>query len=115
MLDRRDLTTDIAFSVLSVPVTVARPWPDDTPITTTGIWVAMPPVGFPVTDVQRRETTRVLALRRATVPTVPRGTVITAAEVAGVAAGRWRVDSVDFQDAAQTRVLVVSEPEPAVE
>ena len=114
MLERRDLATGIAFSVLGVPATVTRPWPDDTPIATTGIWCT--PVGqvaLPMdADVRRRDRYRVIALPVSDVPTVPRGTVIEVSERAGEAAQRWRADGIEYAAADHKRVIVVPETEP---
>jgi hypothetical protein len=96
-----------------VPVTVTRPAPDDDPIQTTGVWVLPITEDVPLgTEFQRKERRRILALDRDEVPTVPRGTVIVAAERAGDDAQTWRVDGLEFADADHHRVRVVLEPAP---
>jgi hypothetical protein len=94
----RTLATSIAFdcSPGGVDATVTRPFPDTTPITTRGVWVAPMDESQPYgTDYRKREPRRVLALPRADVPTLPRGTVIVAPEAPGGANVNWRVDGLD--------------------
>jgi hypothetical protein len=96
------------LAVFGLPATVTRPAPDDTPIATTAIWVteAMEesrPFG---TDFQRREPRRLLALPRADLATLPRGTVIAVPEMSGAASKAWRVDGLDQVDPQFWRVIV---------
>jgi len=91
---------DAAFSarVFGVPVTVRRPPPDDTPISTTGIWVTRlddeRPMGH--LDLQRREPRRVFALRRTSeLQALPRGSQIEAPETSTGAVLTWQVDGYD--------------------
>lgn len=97
------------LAAFGVPATVTRPAPDDDPIATTGVWVSPIPDDVPVgMEFQRRERRRVLALDRDAVPTVPRGTVITAPERDSEHAQTWRVDSLEQEDADHHRVRVVA-------
>lgn len=90
------LRLDASFSVLGVPATVTRPAPDDTPIATTGIWQSPLEEDAPFgTDLNRREPRRVLALRRDSVPTLPRGTRVLAPEKPGGANKAWSVDGLE--------------------
>jgi len=114
----RGLATELAFDAHGVPATVTRPFPDVTPIVTRGIWMT-PGLSRPFTEafprdfaLQRREPERVMALQRSAVPTVPKGTRIDASELPGGEVKSWRVDAVDYTDAAQCRVFVVPETEP---
>lgn len=114
----QELVEDVNFAVHGVPATVTRPFPDETPIETRGIWLT-PGLSRPFTEpypggaqLQRREPERVIALQRSEVPTVPRGTRIDAAERIGGAVVAWRVDTVEHVDAGQHRVFVVRETEP---
>lgn len=98
---------DPIFSAFGVPATVTRPAPDNTPITTTVVWI------FPTTEDQptgaawsRRERQRMLALNRDDVPTVPRTTTIVCPERDGEDDMTWTVDSLDSEDADHYRVLV---------
>lgn len=110
----RALVLDLNISAHGVPVTVTRPFPDDTPIVTTGIWLTTTTDDMPApVDFQRRDVRRVLAVSRASVATIPRGTLILAPEKAGDAIQRWRVDGVDRQEADHNRVVVVADPDPA--
>src|SRR5687768_3198209 len=93
----RTLALDVTASVHGVAATVTRPAPDETPIETRGIWVTSPleePRAFG-TDFQRRAPRRVLALPVSAVPTLPRGTLVSAPDQSGGAVKVWRVDGLD--------------------
>jgi hypothetical protein len=114
----QDLVQGINFAVHGVSATVTRPWPDEAPIVTKGIWLTAG-LTRPVTDpyprdmaLQRRERERVIAISLTDVPTIPTGTRIDAPEVAGGAIRAWRVDSLEYEDAIHRRVFVVPETEP---
>ena len=119
ILALRGLVVASNFSAFSVPATVTRPFPDDTPIMTTAIWCTpgnstqvfmdSGPASF---DMQRREKHRVVALMVADVQTVPRGTRIDAAESNGGPVQAWRVDGTEYADAFHRRLNVVPETEP---
>lgn len=106
-----DLRPPIAsfFTAFAVAVTVTRPAPDNTPIATSGIWLTPLAETFPHgTDFQRRDPRRVMALRRSAVPTLPRGTVVSAPEVLSGANKTWRVDGFEQSaDAEHWRAVVV--------
>ncbi len=109
------------FDAFGVPATVTLPGGSggglpllfsngEASIDTSVIWLTpitedMPSGG----DFQRREPHRVLALRRDEVTTIPRGTVIEAAEVLGGAVQTWRVDGLERQEPDHHRVIVVLE------
>ena len=105
----RALALDVNLAAHGVPITsITRPMPDNEPIVgVRGIWlpplVEDPPVGR---ELQRREPRRVLVLRRADVPTVPRGTVIVAPEKAGDPDSTWEVDGTDRLEADRVHVIV---------
>lgn len=105
----RTLALDIQFSTHGVAATVTRPAPDDTPIATTVIWLT-PATDDGGQDLSRREPRRILALKRADVPTVPRKTLITAPAKAGEADTTWRVDQIELVEVDQVRVVVIEEP-----
>ena len=91
-----------------LPGVVTRPAPDDDPIETVVIWV--PPDAQDVprsSDWQRRETNRILAISRADVPTVPKGTTVVAPEVLAGAECTWRVVDFGQQQPDHVRVHVV--------
>lgn len=94
----RAFAQGVHFDTVGVPIVVTRPSPDDTPVSTTGIWLVQPldetrPVG---TDFQRRDPRKALAIKRdATLPTLPRGTLITAPETIGGVIKTWQVDGFD--------------------
>jgi hypothetical protein len=107
----RTLVRDVSFDTLGVDATVTRPYPDDAAIPTRIVWIRPAAEDAPFGgDIQRRTARRVLALRRDEVPTVPRGTVITAPDPEGGAARQWRVEGPDRVDTATVRVIVVEEP-----
>lgn len=98
------------FDAFSVPATVTPP--DAAAIATTGVWVTSTTESRPgFGDLQRREPVRVLALKRADVGSVPRGTVILAPETADGVVLRWRVDGFGVLEADCVRVVVVPVPE----
>jgi hypothetical protein len=103
----RALALDLNLSAHGVDVTVTRPAPDDTAIATRGIWLTTETVDVPAGEFSRREPRRVMALRRANVPTVPRGTLIEAPEKSGDAVTVWRVDGIDRLEADHVRVIVL--------
>lgn len=108
----RALVLDLNFTTHGVPATVTRPFPDETPIVTRGIWLTPITENAPGgTDFQRREPYRVMALSRAEIPTIPRGSLIDAPEKSGDATQTWRVDGYERQEADQHRVVVIQEPE----
>lgn len=88
------------LAAFGVAATVTRPAPDTTPIATTGIWLDEAleeerPYG---TDFQRRDPRRLMAIPRADVSTLPRGTLIAAPELAGKVIRTWRVDGLAHVD-----------------
>lgn len=108
-----DLVREINFAnqVLSVPVVVTRPTPDDDPIETRGIWLTMQTREAPGGPVARVERFRVMSLRRDQVPTVPTGTVILAAELPGGDVVGWRVDGAHSHETDHHRVIVLRAPD----
>ena len=106
----RTLALSLNLGAHGVPATVTRPAPDDTPVVTTGIWITTPledpqPYGM---DFQRAEPRRVMALPRSALASLPRETVIVAADTIGGATKTWRVDSLDRTDADVVRVILVA-------
>lgn len=99
---------DPILSAFGVPVTVTRPAPNNTPISTTGVWMTPESVDVPIgVEFQRRDQRRVMALPRSAVPTVPHRTVIVAPEKQGGASKTWVVDGTDSEDLELARVLLV--------
>lgn len=104
----RTLVLSVNQAVHGVSATVTRPAPDSTPIDTTVIWSVEPvsegqPYG---SDFHRVEPRKVLVVSRADVPTLPRGTTITAPEVDGEANKAWVVDGLERTLADQWRAFV---------
>ena len=112
----RSLVLGINQAVLGVTAaSVTRPAPDNTPITVGAdghplkvIWAVEPvsdgqPYG---SDLHRVEPRKVLAVSRADVPTLPRGTTITAPGIDGEANKTWVVDGLERTLADQWRAFV---------
>lgn len=101
------VSMDAVCDAFSVPAIVTPP-EDAEPIQTVAFWITpmteMQPRGG---DFQRAEERRVLVLRRDEVPAVPRGTLITCAEMAGAPERLWRVDGIEQVEADHYRVVVV--------
>lgn len=99
----------VALEAFGVPATVTRPAPNNDPIVTTGFWMSplqeLDPYGR---DRKRRDPRRVFVLPRPTVPSLDRGAVIVAAEVAGDTELTWRVDGLEQTvDPDHWRAIVV--------
>ena len=101
-----DVPLDVFFDAFGISVTVTPPGSDA--VLATGFWVLPLTEDRPgASDVLRREARHVLTLRRSEVPTVPRGTLIDAADIGSVVVQRWRVDGFDRVEADHVRVIVV--------
>jgi hypothetical protein len=96
---------DINFATLGVPCQVLLPGFElDPPIQTTVIRLTPETASMPPgLDLRRAEPRRMMALRRADVPTVPRGTLVTITADGTT----WRVDATDRADDGHVRVFVV--------
>lgn len=101
----------LALDAFGLPVTVTRPAPDASPVTTTGVWLAplldeSLPAG---TDLQRREPRRVMAVSRTSeLASMKRNSLISAPEELGGTAVLWRVDSLDRVEHDHWRVVLVA-------
>lgn len=106
---------DPVFSAFGVPVTITRPAPDQTPITTTGVWLRPLAPDLPVgREYQRQEPLRVLSLQRSAVTSLPVGTLIQAPEVRGGPTRLWRHEGLAEQaEADEWRALVIAAGSPA--
>lgn len=108
----RALSLTVNLRAHGVPVTVTRPAPDNTPVETTGIWLAPlnddRPVGG---DFSRRDPRRLMALPiTSALPSAPRGTVIAAREIGATVTANWRVDGYDDRiDPDVMRVILLRE------
>lgn len=72
------------------------------------IWLPPDTTALPSgSAMQRAEAQRVMAVPKADVAQVPRGTVIAAAEVPGGAVLNWKVDGFERVDPDHHRVIVV--------
>ena len=115
----RALATDLNLRTHGVPITVIRPFPDNEPIATRGIWLQQAE-DVPGSEWSRREARRVMALRRLDVPTAPRGTIIVAPFSASGPKAAWRVESSEQGtdtgrvDPETVRVLVVADANATV-
>ena len=105
----RALAMGQTFDAFSVPITVTRPFPADTPVITTGVWTKpideAAPYGH---EMARREPPKVLAIQRtATLDVVPRGSVILAAETDDGTVLTWRSVGTDGMTSADLIRVVV--------
>lgn len=105
----RALVTSLNFSTHGVAATVTRP--SQAAIVTTVIWLTAVtedlPAGF---DLQRATARKAIAVPTADVPTLPRGTVIVAAEAVGGAVKTWTVDGIARVEPGQIRAIVIEGP-----
>ena len=109
MADDLRVPLDPIFEALGVPAVVTRPAPDDVPIETTVVWVSPLTLEVPAgTELRRREQRHLGSFMRAEVPTLPRGTVVVAAEVKGGTELAWQVDAILQVDADEYRALLIS-------
>lgn len=95
------------YDAMGVPAVVTRPAPDDTPIQTTLIWVEQSTPDVPGGAAPRRDPRRVAALRAVDVPTLPRGTRVSAPELQSGPARSWKVDGTDAVTADELRVVLL--------
>jgi len=101
---------EAAAAAFGVPAIVRRP--DLDPIEAVVIWLPFAPQELPAGfDTRRREPLRLLAVASADVPTLPRTTVIEAAEILDGPMRRWQVDAVDRNQADEWRAMVVPLPD----
>jgi len=84
-----------ALEAFGVPAVVTRPAPDNTPISTTVIWVSPQEATPSGSDFGRRDPRRVLIIPRSAVPTLPRATTIVAAEESGGVSKTWTIEEFD--------------------
>lgn len=117
----RALCLETHFDVYGVDAVVTRPAPDDTPIATRLIWMTPQPDDLPRGGVfQRQEPRVVVALPRASVPTVPIDTTILAPTLEEVHLAAvedreplslgWIVKATDRVEGGHVRVAVVRYP-----
>ena len=109
----RALVRDLNFATFGVDATVIRPLPeDDTPIDTKLIWITAEPNALPGPfESQRQNPLRIAALPLNVVPTVPKGTRITAPPAPGADDAGWITDGESRREADHVRVLVVEDPD----
>jgi hypothetical protein len=103
----RDLALDLNLNVHGFPVTVTRPFPDDTPVVTRGLWLRVQnetqPFGRDLRNVQPR---RALVLPLLAITAVPRGSTITAPAKLGGPDQVWKADGAE--QPTETDHLVVT-------
>lgn len=99
-----------------VAATVTRPAPNQAPIATTGVWVPLDSVRVPEgSPWTREEQLRCMAFDVDEVPTLPRGSLISAPERRGGTAQTWIVDGLADAhaiDADQVKAIVRLHPGP---
>jgi len=96
----------IVLAAFGLAATVARPG-DASAISTQVAWLPAQPDEVPFgLDHQALHMRKVLAFPRATVATVPTGTVVMVAEESGGSTRRFVVDQVIHQEADHTRAVM---------
>jgi hypothetical protein len=106
----RAVATSAAFAALGTPATIT-PAGDDVAITTTVIWLAALNEDLPRSATfARRDVVRVLSVDRSVVTSLPRDSIIRAAEIDGGPIVAWRVDAVERVDSEDMRVRVLRDP-----
>lgn len=97
---------DPIFGAFGLPATLTPP--GGLPRAVRAVWITLQTVEAPIGGGLRMvEQERRLALRRAEVPEVPRGTFIVVAERDGQAQQEWRVEGFGRLDSELIEVLVV--------
>jgi hypothetical protein len=105
-----------AASALGVPAVVTRPYPDDTPIETTGIWIPAIPTDVPFgMELQRQEPKAQMALPLADVPTLPSGSKVTAVDILGGTEKQWITDGEVIRHADEVRVYLIPDPDEGLD
>lgn len=95
-----------AQGAFGIAATVRRSGED--PIETTAVWVPPIPQEMPLGgELHRQEPLRVIALPLDEVPTLPRGTLVDAAEAEGQTVQTWKVDGPERFEFDCVRVVVV--------
>ncbi len=94
-----------ALAAFGLPATVTLP--GEEPVDTTAIWLGPVLVEVEGVLVQTSGPQAVLALPRTDVPTVPRGTLIEAAEIDGGPVRSWSVEAVHAMTVDEVRLIVI--------
>lgn len=107
-----NLADDIIFDVMGVPATITRPEPSTDPVSVSIVWMT------PTTEdqisafaTQRREKRRVFAVRTSQITSIPRGSIVLAADEFGGAVKRWRCDGPDRSEVDLNRYIVIADPD----
>lgn len=111
--EQRALAFSLNRAHHGVPVTILRPFPEQAPIETRGVWTQ--PIEEPQpfgSDFKRREPRRVLVLPRTEGSQAPRGTLIQAAEPTGGAVKTWRADGFEGPIEPEVVRVIVVQVEP---
>jgi hypothetical protein len=104
----RALALNLNLEAHGVDITVTLP--GARAVEARGIWITTATDDVPSGgEFQRRVPARVIAISRAAVPSLPRGTVIVGPEKAGTdeVAKWWKVDGIDRVESDHTRVVVL--------
>jgi hypothetical protein len=103
-----DLRPTFASALAALGVDAIITPPDEAPISAGLIWLATETVQVPIGgDYQRAEARRVACIATVDVPSLPRGTLISAPEAAGLPMSEWKVDAIDRIDFDHHRAVVV--------
>lgn len=102
-----DLRPSIAIPFATFGIDAVVTLPGEAPVDTSIIWLSPVAVETQGAFTRTNEPQRCLALQRADVPTVPRGTLIAAAEISGGTVSTWCVEAILGQTAEEVRVIVI--------
>lgn len=105
----RALALDAAMFGCGVAATVTPV--NGAAISTTGVWIRVPdeedPVGH---DRQKLDPRRIMVFSRGEVPTLPRGSSVSAPPPGGTTAVTWTVENIDRQEGDQVRAILRKAP-----
>lgn len=109
IIEAREVSLEINLHVHGLDVTVTVG--DAEPVATRGIWLTNVTESIPSsTDFSRRQPSRVMALSRYEVATIPTGSIVVAPEYFGGESRTWRVDGLVSKEAQHSRVYLIPLP-----
>lgn len=102
------LGLDALLGVAGLDAVVTRPAPFDTPVTVRAMWISRATEDAPNgVDFHGRESVHVLAMPRATLPTLPRRTRVVVADTEGAPTQVWYVDRIAVDEPDSWRAVLV--------
>lgn len=109
IIEAREVSLEINLYIHGLVVAVIVG--DAEAVETRGIWLTNVTESIPSsTDFARRQPSRVMALSRYEVPTIPIGSIVVAPEYYGADSRAWRVDGLVSKEAQHSRVYLIPVP-----